>query len=131
MFDRADRSCFRNREGFTLTEVVVSSAIMTIVFLAMLATLSTARRIQAVTEKRQACLHVAREMLETLQNKGYDSSDFGVGTYPLSNDKGQWTISQVSGERTKDVTVVVNWTDLSGAAQTVSLTSSFSRSLHR
>ena len=131
MFNLADRHVSSSRNGFTMIEVVVSSSILVIVFVALLGTISTARRISSITENRLSCLHIARQVLESYGNKGYDSSDFAVGTKQLPNNRGSVVISQVSGQKNKDVTVTINWVEPTGMTQAVSVTSSYSRSLHR
>lgn len=125
------RSKAERQGGFTLVEMVVSSAILMMVFVAILGTVSTARRISSLTENQLACLHIARTTLEPLNHRSYDSSDFAEGTRQLQNRRGYYAISEVSGQRSKDVTVVVNWVEPTGMTQSVSLTTSYSRSLHR
>ncbi len=121
----------RNQDGFTLVEVVIASAIMMMVFVALLGVISFARRIQSQTENRLAHLHIARQVLESYSNLGYDSAEFAVGTRQLPNNIGTCVITQVSGQSTKDVTVTINWVEPLGMAQSITLRSSFSRSLHR
>jgi type II secretory pathway pseudopilin PulG len=131
MLNLVDRLVSRKREGFTLIEVVVSSAVMMVVFVAVLGTLSTARRLSSITENRLACLHIARQYLEAYSFRGYDTPDFAVGTKQLPGNRGTCVISAVSGQNSKDVTVTVNWVEPTGMTQSVSVTSSYSRSLHR
>lgn len=131
MFGHTAISSSHKREGFTLIEVVVASAVMMVMFVAILGTISTARRISSITENRLACMHMARETLETMTRRGYDSSDFDVGKKYFPNNRGYCNITQVSGQRTKDVEVVINWIEPSGVPQSISLKSSYSRSLHR
>lgn len=119
------------KDGFTMIEVVVASAIMALVFIAMLGTVSTSRNIQSLTENRLASLHIARETLERYSTISYDSAEFAVGTNQLPNNRGSVAIKAVSGQTTKDVTVIINWVEPTGKPYSVSLTSSFSRSLHR
>ncbi len=125
------RSEQKRISGFTLIEVVVASAIMSLVFIAMLGAVSTSRNIQSLSENRLACLHLARETLEHYSTLSYDSSGFAVGTNQLPNNRGVVVIKAVSGQTTKDVTVTINWVEPTKKSYSVSLTSSFSRSLHR
>jgi len=127
-----DKRCGRkSTSGFTLIEVMVSSAIMVLVFVSMLGVVSTSRKVQSLTENRLACLHIARETLEQFNGLSYDSPAFEVGTYTLPNNRGTCIIEAVSGQSTKNVTVTINWVEPSGKPFSVSLKSSFSRSLHR
>lgn len=125
------RSPVRRSCGFTIIEVVVASALLMIVFVAILSTISTSRRIASVTENRLACMHMAREILETMIQRSYDSSDFAAGQQQLPGNRGFVNITQVSSQRVKDVEVVINWVEPSGMNQSVSLATSHSRSLHR
>lgn len=115
-----------------MIEVVVASAILVIGFLALIAAISTARRIQAVTESRLANLHIARQALESFSRLSYDADEFKVGTAKLPGNQGTCVITEDNGARNKNVTVTVRWVDpLGGATQTFSVATSFTRSLHR
>lgn len=121
----------RKREGFTMVEVVVSAAVLAIVSVAMISAISTAQRIQAVTESRLANLHIARQNLEAFSRLSYDSDELEVGTAALPGNKGTCVISEDSGVRNKNVTLSLRWVDPIGATQMLSFATSFSRSLHR
>ncbi len=131
MTTRNKRSEQKRTAGFTMIEVVVGSAIMSLVFIAMLGAVSTSRNVQSLSENRLACLHIARETLEQYSTLSYDSAAFEVGTNQLPNNRGVCVIRAVSGQSTKDVTVTINWVEPNKKTYSVSLTSSFSRSLHR
>lgn len=131
MSSLAERLSSRKREGFTVVEVVISSAILVVVFVAILGTISTSRRISSVTENRLACIHIARQVLEPYCSMSYDSTDFAAGTKQLPNNRGTVVITADGANRNKDVTVNINWVEPTGLTQSVSVTSSFSRSLHR
>jgi hypothetical protein len=102
-----------------------------VVFVAILGTISTSRRISSITENRLACVHIARKILEPYSSLGYDSTDFAVGTKQLPNNRGTVVITADGANRNKDVTVNINWVEPTGLTQTVSVTSTYSRSLHR
>lgn len=123
------RSALNKQAGFTMIEVVVSSAVMVLVFVAMLTSVSMSRKIQSFTENRLWALHVARQALENYSALSYDSTAFAVGT--KTNGRAICTVSLVSGETTKNVTVVVNWVEPDKRTNSLSLMSSFSRSLHK
>jgi type II secretory pathway pseudopilin PulG len=126
------KRCVRGgRQGFTLTEVVVASALMMMSFVAVLGTISFVRRSASIAENQLACLHIARQTLEDLSQQSYDATLFAVGTRQFPHNRGHCVVSEQSDRRTKDVTVVVNWVEPSGMARSVSLTTSFSRSLHK
>lgn len=132
MFKLFQKRVFGNRGGFTLVEVVIASSIMLIVFTAVLGTFSYGRRSASLTENRLYCLHIARQVLESLGNESYGSTDLATGsqkTLPgFPAGRGYYTVTESSG--TKDVTVVIQWTEPLGMTQSVSLTTSFSSSLH-
>lgn len=121
----------RQQGGFTLVEVVVASAVMMVTFVALLGAISFARRIQSYTENRLACLHIARQEMEPYSNYLYDAAEFAPKTKNLPDNRGTCKITQVQNEDTRDVTVTINWIEPTGAAHSVELKSSFSRSLHR
>ena len=125
--------------GFTLLEVVVSSAIMMIVFVAVLGTMTYGFRTSSITEHQLTSLHMARQTLEALSSpaQSYASSTLTVGTKQLAVPAGSritkryYVVTEDAVARTKDITVVVEWTEMWGLKRTVSLTTSISRSLHR
>ena len=121
----------RKREGFTLTEVVVASAILMIVFVATLEMFTFARRSASITENRLASLHVARQTLESLVNLSYTSPFLTVGTKQLQDNRGRYIVTEDTNTKTKDITVIVEWVETWGLEQSVSLTTSLSRSLHK
>ena len=116
-----------------MIEVVIASAIMMIVFTAVMSTLSYGRRSASLTENRLYCLHVARQVMESLSKESYSSTDLSTGmkkTLPgFSSGRGYYNVTEDSG--TKDVTVVIQWTEPLGMTQSVSLVTSFSKSLHK
>ena len=125
------RRVLLNRDGFTLTEVVVASAIMIMVFGAVFETVSFGRRCGSITENQLASLHIARQTLETLVIKNYTSADLAVGTKQLPGNRGSYVVTEDSDGKTKNITVVIKWVEPWGLKQSVSLTTSFSRSLHK
>jgi hypothetical protein len=113
-----------------MIEVVIGSAIMVMVFLVMLGSVSTSRKIQSFNENRLWSLHVARQALEEYGSLSYDSTAFAVGT--RTNGRAICTVTiPETGVTTKNVTVVVRWIEPDKRTNSISLTSSFSRSLHR
>ena len=125
--------------GFTLLEVVVSSAIMMIVFVAVLGTMTYGFRSSSITEHQLTSLHVARQTLEALTSPAqtYIAPTLTVGTKQLALPAGTritkryYVVTEDADGRTKNITVVVEWTEIWGLKRTVSLTTSLSRSLHR
>ena len=126
-----NRFLLEQNGGFSLIEVVVASAVMMLMFVAIFSTISTTCRIASVTENRLACMHMARAILETMTQKSYDSSDFAVGQQQLPGNRGLVNITQVSDQRVKNIEVVIHWVEPTGMTQSVSLATSHSRSLHR
>ena len=124
----------RKRGGFTLIEVVFASAIVMLSAIAIVNAFSYARRTVSVLENRLACLHIARTAMENLRSQSYSVAALSVGTnktlpgYPSA--RGYYNVVQGSGE-TKDITVVVKWVEPTGRTNSVSLTSTQSRGLHK
>ncbi len=123
---KADR-----RAGFTVTEVVISAAVMVVVFMAVMGALSYGRRSGSLTENRLYCLHMARQTLEDLGNKSYDSSVLSVGTTHVVNSICSYVVTEESDGLTKNVTVTATWKEPTGMVQSISLVTSFSKSLHK
>lgn len=131
-----------SRRGFTVVEVMVASSILVISVLATVSAFSYARRTVSRTENRLACLHIAREVMETLRETQYESPDselLTVGakkTLPgYSKDRGYYDIVEtvtVDEGAIKEITVVVEWIEPTGTkTHTVSLTTLHSKGLHR
>ena len=128
-----------SRSGFTVVEVLIASSIMLISVLAVTNAFSYSRRTVSRTEDRLACLHIAREGMETLRNESYDSTLLTVGNNKVlpgyTKSRGYYqvteTISPDDGS-TKDVTVVIKWGERIGSkTNSVSLMTTHSRGLHR
>lgn len=138
-----------SRSGFTVVEVMVASSILIISVLATVSAFSYARRTVSRTENRLACLHIAREVMETLRGESYDSDILKEGAnkrpipkrpfedntyYPI--ERGYYTVtdhvSEEDGAR-KEITVVIEWKEPADANKTrsVSLTTLHSKGLHR
>lgn len=125
------------RSGFTVVEVIIASSIMLISVLAVTSAFSYARRTVSLTENRLASLHIAREVMETLRNEPYASTFLTIGNnkqlpnYPRARGHYDVKASGVTGDA-KDITVVIDWKEPTSAkTQSISLTTSHSRGLHR
>ena len=137
MFNRSVKSVFGSRDGFTMIEVVVASTVMMIACLAVLGTFSYARRTASLTENRLYSLHIARQVMESLCVLAYTDSALSAGTGKtlpgFPSTRGYYTVTADSDNKTKDITVVVQWAEPTGMTQTqsVSLTTSLSLSVHK
>lgn len=120
-----------SESGFTLTEIVVASAIMALVFMAVLSSISLARRINSFTENRLNAMHMARSILEEIAHGSYEDASYAPGRSQLPDNRGYIEITQSDVEKVRDVTVVINWVEPHGAEHSITLTTSHSRSLHR
>jgi len=118
-------------DGFTLVEAVAASAIMMIVFVAVIGMLSFAWRSASITENRLASMHIARQVMESLVSQSYGTANLTVGTKNLPGNRGSYVVTEESGGQTKNITVTIRWVEPTGLEQSVSLTTSLSRSLHR
>ena len=137
MTSRHEKQASRRwRDGFTLVEVMVASAILLISVIAVLSAFSYSRRTESLTENRLACMHIAREVMEKLRHESYSSTALDLGTgktlpgYPRA--RGYYNVSQGGGVgEKKDIKVVIEWVEPTGMGQSVSLTTSQSRGLHK
>lgn len=127
-----------SRRGFTVVEVIVASSILVISVLATVSAFSYARRTVSRTENRLACLHIAREVMETLRSESYRSEllDLGNKKRPLPGyawNRGYYDVTEpkTGKEAYKDITVVIEWTEPGGMEQSVSLKTSHSRGKHQ
>ena len=120
-----------SRSGFTLVEACVSVLILGLVFAGLLAILSAGRKGASLAENRLAALHIARQEMEGLRLNDFFSPTLSVGAHQLPGGRGRYSVVQSGNGWTKDITLVVDWQEPAGAVHSVSLTTSFSRSLHR
>jgi Tfp pilus assembly protein PilV len=126
----------RRVAGFTLIEVVVASLLLMVGLVALLESMSYARRSAELSGNRIEHLHLARKALEVLRKESYSSPLLAIrqGVRPvpgLPSAAGYYNVVENSSARVKDITVVIEWTETTGQEQAVSLTTSMSESLHR
>ena len=121
--------------GATLVEVVVASALLAILSASLLSVFSFSRRSAKLASDRLVSLNRARAALEYLRSQPDGAGLLAVGDRkrPLPNlaeDDGYYRVTEANGGNVKDITVVVEWTEPWGAAQSISLTTSLCRGLH-
>lgn len=131
----------RSRGGFTLTEVVVASFLLAILFGAVLRSFTYSRRAVSLIENRLACTQLAREEMEILKSRTFGDNALSIGnnkvlpSYPSDSRRrrGYYNVSYAAGNdnQIKDITVVVLWSEPTGAEHSVSLTSSIGIALHK
>lgn len=121
----------RRRAGFTLVEVCVAAVLMALAFAAVLGTISVGRRSASLVENRLAALHIARATMEDLRRHSYGSPQLAEGTTLLPANRGRYVVTPSGDGGTKDVAVHIDWVEPDGDVHTVSLTTSFTRSLHK
>ena len=122
------------REGMTLVEVVVASAIMLIVFVALFSGLSFARRATQLTEHRLQALHLARQTLEGLRIKSYTAAELDKKSYGLALPapfSGSYVVSEPVRDELKNIKVIIKWREKGwGPEQTLELETQMSQWLH-
>ncbi|MDD5704425.1 MAG: hypothetical protein PHR35_00755 [Kiritimatiellae bacterium] len=119
------------RDGFTLVEVCVASLLTALMVASVLGVFSMSRRGVVLVEKRLAALHTARATLEDLGRYSFDATELSVGETPLPDNLGRYVVSLSDDGRVKDVKVFVDYFEPSGDRHEVSLTTTFSRSIHK
>jgi hypothetical protein len=122
------------RAGFTVVEVMVASAVMATVFIALMGFFSFARRSGSLTENRLACVHIAgtrwRRCASGLRRWGARSGRRKRPLPGFPTGRGYYDVVEASDGTSKDITVVVEWVEPWGLRQSVSLTTSHSLALH-
>lgn len=103
----------RNREGFTLVELMVSAAILLLTMGALLLAFVQVKRGSTSAEYRMAALHLAREDLERLRAAPYTNLA-ALGPVSLSNGllarvRGQLQRSVADSNSFKTVSVAIRW----------------------
>lgn len=124
------------RAGFTFVEMVIASALLAILAASLYTVFSFSLRSARYASDRLANLNRARAALEHLCSRPYVDSLLAVGNQkrPLPNlaaEAGYYSVTEHSDGKVKDITVVVEWTDPWGADQSVSLTTSRCKGLHK
>ena len=123
------------RAGMTLIEVVIGSALLALSFAAVLSVLSFSWRSATLAANRLESMNMARRAIETLRDQTYDASLLSVGAEKrpipgLAADEGYYSVSEAGGT-VKTITVVIEWTESWGAEQSLSLSTSMSKAMHR
>ncbi|MBN1673465.1 MAG: type II secretion system protein [Kiritimatiellae bacterium] len=107
-----------DRRGFTLTEVTAATAVLVIVFGALVATFINGVRNATAANKRMEAIHEAREWIERVVACNYNDQPLSVGTHWIRvngpdqsiQTNGYWIVSQNPDyEDLKDVEMVVQW----------------------
>jgi prepilin-type N-terminal cleavage/methylation domain-containing protein len=129
------------RGGFTLIEVVVSSVLLLVVLAALTHSLSYVRRTAYSMEKRLACIHTGRGVMEQFRAMPFNDSRLAIAgnkRIPESitmdeefREEARYTVTRgVPINDIKIITVELKWAELTGGQGTVSLTTKHSRVLH-
>lgn len=122
-----------SQAGYSMVEVLIAALILAMVCLGVLEGLVFLRRSAAMTENRLTSLHLARETLELLRTKKYYDSALEAQSYQLKLPapySGRYEVWVNYAERTKTITVTIQWREVWGMPQEVSLTTLMSESLH-
>ncbi len=119
------------RRGFTLVEVVVASVLIVLMFAAVFGVVSAGRRSESMASNYQAAMHIARATMEDLRQHSFGSNELKLGTTKLPRNRGSYVVSATDDPNTRDITVNIDWVEYNGEIQTVSLTTSFTKSLHK
>lgn len=108
----------RNRQGFSLVEVIAAMAIITISLIALLALINSTTKLQLKTEKQAAATNAARNLMEIM--KCYSVAD-------IFNNYNGYSETGIAGfcgsdEAETRIAVQVVETDQGGAAKVVRAT---------
>ena len=120
----------KKNSGFTLIEAMIACAILAICLAAMGRVMITATRTGAMAERQMEAMHTARAALEELATLSFGAPALAVGTHTLVTGDGFYHVESVD-PFTKNIVMHVFWNDPFGSpTNTVSLTTSFSRTIH-
>ena len=116
--------------GLTLVEIMMATAILSIVFAAFLISFTTARRTAAMARNQIHGVNLARDTMEQLLLSGFNSAALSVGTHTLTS--GQYVVSlDTSNAAIKTVNLSIWWSEpLSSITSSVSLQTTVTTSLH-
>lgn len=124
----------RRREGMTLVEMMVASALLVLGLSGFMTAFTVARRSAVMAAVEMQAVHTAREAIETLSACMYGDSRLNLGTRSLAGlaMSNTYTVVQnATYPSTKDVTVTVYWTvPPRPQVLSVSMASSFTACLH-
>ena len=115
--------------GFTLVEVVIAAALLTLSLTALIVTLVQSRRSAALASNRLEAIHIARQEMEALCSSNYFAIvSRGGYTYTGSFNTiytGSNTVNNNPTNSVKDIVVTISWVNpLGKAISTVSIAGS-------
>ncbi len=114
-------------DGFTLPELLIASVISVVALGAVALSLAINQRSAVMARRQMQAMHEARARMEELTSQQFDL----LPPAQVQRDGWRYTVVVVEPNRTKDITVEVDWiVPWSGRQRTVTLTTSMSRSLH-
>lgn len=117
------------RNGFTLTEVLIASAIVAIGLAGILVSFSVLTRTARLLDARTRAMHQARQTLEELQGLSLSAPALTPGVHPISG--GWYQVSTYGFHSTKTVSVSYELLTPNGATSHVSLTTVMSSVFHK
>ena len=109
----------------------MASVLMVVMFMAVFGVISAGRRSESLAANHQAAMHIARATMEELRKYSFGSDELKIGTTLLPGNRGSYVVSATDDANTRDITVYIDWVEFNGIVQTVSLTTSFTKSLHK
>jgi len=125
-----------SKKGFTLTEVVIASAILLLSLSALIGTVVMFKRYTFMASNRLEALHEARDHMETLLSLSYSHTSLYINTHAFAFSTGKYggsytVSSNASYPGIKDISLTVNWTNPIGTmTSSVTINSSISSALH-
>ncbi|KMQ50774.1 hypothetical protein CHISP_2297 [Chitinispirillum alkaliphilum] len=126
-----------SHNGFTLVELLVSATILSIIVVSVVAIFVKGREIQVVDQNRREARSIVQNLFEyDYNNKNFDHLNFGDTSFTIHLNRGYsdsipatvstqinsnyFTIGDQDLE-TKKISVSIDWIELDGAEETISL----------
>ncbi len=117
------------RDGFTLTEVLVASAMVAVGLAGVLVSFSVLTRTARLLDTRTRAMHEGRKTLEELQGISFSAPELAPGVHSISG--GQYEVSTYGFPSTKTVAVSFDVLTPNGTTSRVSLTTVMSSVFHK
>ena len=111
------------QQGFTLVELVIASAILLLVFGALLFTFLQLKRSSVRTQNSLSALHIARDEVETLRVGSYSNivsyAPIALSNTVLSALGGTKQCTVITTNNYKAITLAINWVNPLSATNSI------------